>query len=355
MSQSLVGQSTVRSLRVLTELRPEATAVVTYTLAGPSGSPVITAAPTTYVGDGYYATSLAGTQLTVAGIYHEQWDVSLAATPSRYDGWFLVREPFADAHTRLELRQATARLLGDWTEGLVGTADGTHLTDPARTVEPDDHWRGYWCHLWSGTARGQERRVVDHDGTAGTLTLAGSWNVPSAGDAYELHGRWTVATYNGALNQAIAEVAPQALLAVRDESLVCTATQTEYPLPAGLWTVAGVWTRDQTSAQADWIELIKSKQQYRVLPGRLLRVATPAANLRLRLLGQCYPGPLEADTAICDAPSQYVVYKAAALLAAQAGLTAPGDPGVPLAAQYHGLARALIPGQGPIANAERVE
>src|SRR5205085_2695717 len=74
-------------------------------------------------------------------------------------------------------------------------------------------------------------------------------------------------------------------------------------------------TLDTLTSTADWQPLSLRRGDYAVVPGRrVLRLARPTVNTRLRLVGQALPADLLRDQAYCDAPTAYILHLAAAAL-----------------------------------------
>jgi len=110
------------------------------------------------------------------------------------------------ATTRKELRRQVGNALGALTVGTVRVASTASLTDPSlidRATTETEYARSF-CLLASGDHAGQVRRVVAFDPSTGQLTLAREWNVPTAGDEYELHALVHPDVIHRAINSALA-------------------------------------------------------------------------------------------------------------------------------------------------------
>jgi hypothetical protein len=69
MAEALVGLSTTREFYFENLGVPVTGAVLTYTLTGPTGTALVTAAAMTEEGSGWYRYDLTGAQLATAGLY----------------------------------------------------------------------------------------------------------------------------------------------------------------------------------------------------------------------------------------------------------------------------------------------
>lgn len=298
---------------------------ITYTLVSPTGTTLVNAAAATDAGGGWYTYDLDGTTyLSAPGRYHRVFQ-GTAASKDRYAARpLVVGQLDGPLQTRLDLRQAIARHLGDCWTGTATSGSSSTLVD-ASLAGMDDEFRGGYVYLTGGTGRDQERRITDYVASTGTVTVAPNWSVtPDSTTRYEVHKRWRIADYHNALNSVIRAVAHHALLPITDESLTVTsATVYEYTIPAGFATLEHVYARDSTDTQADWQPLerpaptrVNGQPDWDVVRGRrLLRLRAPFVHEALRLEGQMQPTELLTDRALLDVhPSAYVEYQAAALL-----------------------------------------
>lgn len=317
MADALTGVSTTREIYLEDEDGPVTGAALTYTLTGPAQTVLVAAQTVTAGADaGWYLYELDGsTLLTLPGLYRELWQGSAGTADVYRQAWFLVRDPVGPLLTRLDLRHDLARQVGDLWLGQAESGSGTTLVDSGR-AEPTDHWGGAHLYLYAGQGRGQSRLVSTS--SPGALVVGKAWvsAAPSASTYYELHRKWDVDAYNAALNRAIA--APEYQRAVRlrivDESLTQLASTYEYRLPMGLAYLAEVWSRDPSAATNDWKLLSWPAREWAVLPSRTLRLTSPIAGYKLRLVGQMRPDALYDDRALCDGVSDWLLDKAAAIL-----------------------------------------
>lgn len=324
----LVGVSDVRELRVLVAGLPCLTATLAYTLTAPNGTTVLlTGVPAPHIGDGWYQVALDGTDhLSATGLYREVWagSTGAAADDLLERGAFLVGDAQGPLLTRWELRHAVAAACDDLLLGTVAGATASTLADPER-IETNGHWRGADCAIWAGAGRDQARRVSAS--AVGELTVGRSWAAPAVGDRYELHRLRPAATYDAAINQAIAEGGRTWFLPVTDDTLVVADSSGEVPLPAGLTTVCEVYVASGTGAPS-WCRRRWQYDEWRILRGkRALALPGARAGDRVRLEGTMTAGLLLRDAAYCDLPPSYVIHQAAAALLAPGMGGTVTDPG----------------------------
>jgi hypothetical protein len=289
---------------------------VTYTLTGPTGTVLLNGVSAPHGGDGWYQVTLDGTaHLSAPGRYDELWSGTAGSAVLSRSGAFLVLPPSGPLLTRLELRQQIADELGDLVTGTLTGASSLSLIDSER-VETTNYWAGAYFSITSGNARDQERRLTASDPT-GLLIPGKPWAVtPGAGDYYEGHRKYPVAAYNRAINRAILDVAPVALITVADETVLLTDNTYEYAIPAGFSHLAAV--EQLQPGDVLWRPTSRARRLWEVIPGkRVLRLAKPITSTRLRLVGQMLPEELRRDGAYVDVDPRFLLYQACAHLLAQ--------------------------------------
>lgn len=331
MSEGYVGNDIVRQLYLEQNGAPATGQIGDFTLINPSGTTVISAAAITENGFGYYSYTIDGpTYLTVPGLYRERWDTA-GSGDKRIETYLLVLHPQGPIIRRWHLRHSIARMLGDLRIGVsTGSNTSTTLKDTG-LIEGDNDWRGAWLYIYAGLGRTEERMVTSFTQTGGVLTHGTAWvQTPDATSRYELHRRWSVADYNGAINDALSEISNDYLLPITDESLLVTSTTTyEYQIPAPFYSVHDVWWQDTSQSYPVWSPLSTQRGEWRVLGGGrgVLRIPhPPSTSTRLRLVGQAQPTGLVTDDDFVTVPVDFLRYKAAALLLAGKIRSPQNDP-----------------------------
>jgi hypothetical protein len=331
MAEGYVGRDTVRQLYQERNGAPLTGQTVTYTLVAPNGSTVVAAAAATENGLGYYSYTIDGpTYLNGPGLYRETWGSTGAVDQPVYT-YLNVLYPQGPLVRRWHLRHSIARMLGDLRIGVsTGSNTSTTLKDTG-LVEGDNDWRGAWLYIYAGLGRTEERQLTSSTQTGGVLTHGTAWTTtPDTTSRYELHRRWSVADYNGAINDALGEISNDYLLPITDESLTISSTTTyEYQIPAPFYSVHDVWWEDTSQTYPVWSPLSTQRGEWRVLGGGrgLLRIPhPPSTTTRLRLVGQAQPTALITDDDFVTVPVDFLRYTAAALLLAGKIRSPQNDP-----------------------------
>lgn len=313
MPDTFVGQTTPILQRVEVQGLPVTDATVTLTLTAPgTGTALVTNGSMPHVGDGWYQYVATASQISVAGAYRRHVVAVTGGVTLPYDALLWAGYPQGPLLARWELRHRIARAardlwLGQAADNSTSVTPGVELHDPDR-IEPDNALRGYYAYCYAGTGMLQERRVRSNDEATGLLTLGKAWTVTPASDTlYELHRTWSVADYNDAINAAITRMSRFVLFDVADESVLETATGTEYAIPPGLAFIHRVEGYDSTGDRWRVLDRTRTPAPYRVIPGRrLLQVACPVTDRRLRLWGQALPQPLAHDQQWVDYGTEYL-------------------------------------------------
>lgn len=306
--------------------------VFTVTVVNPAGTTIVSAQAPTHVANGIWSYTLNKTLLTTSGTYLVTWTTS-DPFDMEYKTSFTVGYEQWTGVTRLDVRHAISRLL----EGKDGFATGNvdSYTSSSKTVvdanriEPDDHWIGSYCYIYSGTGIGGERRVSDSTSSATSFVLGSAFSTnPAANSKYELHSKFSVEEINDAIKWAVVDVVPTALLPVEDDSLTITAGTYEYAIPAGLSHVflveVAVDAEDYyvAIAPAYW-DIIRANRKLKFHPYAI----DSYGSRTIRIRGLRPPKPPLHDNASLEIRPIFVIYKAAAWLATQRMLGSGNEPG----------------------------
>jgi hypothetical protein len=336
----------------------------TITTYGPDSAtaPIDTGA-LSHLGNGVYGRALAGTLLTVAGLY--RWAVTALTAPTQASaaGWFVVGYP---SPNQLTLREILAKL-AIWLGGYVGrtTAPGTNtpgsntttLIDTARLqLGQANAFAGADVLLLKPVAETDPNPlfVTASDPATGTLTMKPSLSalIPQSTD-YLFLRRPSVQRLVEAVRQVLAEA--RVTCDVTDAvALTGIADTYEYACPAPLCRVTGVEYRTSGAPTTDWAELGAQYVEGTIRDRRLLKLRPPfdLTSAAVRVRGRAWAplpelpayGASGVLNAAVDADGAWVVDAAKARLQLDSR-----DPAVQRqgAAAWQ-LALSRAPGQGPL-------
>lgn len=108
--------------------------------------------------------------------------------------------------TRRTVRSLVSRTVNDRiVEGTATAGGAATLDDTAKLLHDDDAFNGMEIYIHTGTSSGDARRVTDFDGTTNDrVTVASNWSsTPDTTSQYEIHKRFTVESYNEAIDSAM--------------------------------------------------------------------------------------------------------------------------------------------------------
>jgi hypothetical protein len=347
MAACLTGMTIRRELFLEQLGVPITGAVLTYSLAGPLGTALLTAqAVTPGPEPGVYGLWLDGsTYLREPGLYRETWEGEAAGSDLYRTGVFRVLPAHGPYLTRWEVRRLIARDLGEYHSGVAQSGGAASLTDLDQINEA---FRGQWLYLRGGTGAGQERKIVSV--TNGVFAVSRSWGtIPDYTTHYEITPRG-VEVYNQALNAVIEEVAAEAPLRVTDGSVQLEDDVSEYRLPDGLHAVEAVSWVDEDDPAGWWHPLSAPYGEWSLLPGGILQVPYAATGIRLRLQATVLPDLVLEDDSYVEVPVGYLRHRTVAdlLLADLQNAGTDAKAGGARAARAEQLAERLRPRHRPV-------
>lgn len=156
--------------------------------------------------------------------------------------------------TRADLRRSLTRALGMPFSRLIGdssTLTGTQTTQKladSALNQPTGYWDSHFVFLVTAD---EIRRITRFIRAGNFLFLERTLTAtPTAGDAYEIHTRFTATDLHAAINRAIEESFPSFFDTAEDESIILKEDTLEYDLSAvsNLWYVTKVWVERATSS-----------------------------------------------------------------------------------------------------------
>lgn len=212
-------------------------------------------------------------------------------------------------------------------ESTVVSASGTTLVD---TIElgglADDTLNGKRVYIYEGTGIGQERRITDHTGSSGTLTVPTWATNPTSSSKYlVLKEGWTIGMLRSAWLQAMRRRREYYMLPLIDESIELVVTvgvpTYEYGIPTGFATIQDI-VREDTDGGADFNTVIPPDCWFISTQSSPKIVFEKAANdqlgyivdgLALRVVGQKYESEPATDSSTFDIPTGALLLLAASI------------------------------------------
>src|SRR4030042_1845340 len=221
-----------------------------------------------------------------------------------------------------ELIQSVAYSLDDCRVGTAETNSNTVNLVCSYLKEGADHYNGWDCHIYSGTAVGQTREVSDFDATNTIIVVAPAFaNALTTNSKFELHKMFKWEQYKDAVNRSIEVGKKQYTLEKIDETVDLETDVYEYSIPLGFKYITGIWLEDKNTAdtwyQGGWID----PNHYSVIPGSLLKfhddtfgIDASKNGLLLRIMGYSMQASLTNDADTCEIPPEFIIEQAKALL-----------------------------------------
>ena len=236
--------------------------------------------------------------------------------------------------------------LHDWYEGTTTSAgSSTTFVDTSRP-ESDDYFNSLNASIYlkSGSYAGSTRAITDWVASTYTGTFAPALAGNSgSGVTYSIHSRFPRAEVVQAINDAIDQVAEEALFWKVDESVTLTAGTYEYALPTSFMYITNVTMQDTVGKfRKDPVKPSLYKIIHASSP--LLQFTTSGANntidgfnlsldefaptdtYKLRIEGLASPAILYTDTDTCPISPKFICAQAAATMCfSRAGMSADTD------------------------------
>lgn len=211
--------------------------------------------------------------------------------------------------------------------GVVVSSGNTTLVDNVELNGfNDDSFNLKRVYIYSGTGIGQERRITDHVGSTGTLTVP-TWTAnPVAGDKYIiLKNGWTIADLRVAFLTAMRQRRKYYMVPKIDEtvtfSVAAGVPDYRYDIPAGFAAISEI-VRENNVAGLDFLTPL-SQDVWAINPASTKEIIFQKAHndvdgfivngLKLRIIGQAYETEPTSDSVTLTIPTGVLLLLAASI------------------------------------------
>jgi len=198
-------------------------------------------------------------------------------------------------------------------------ASGSFVCALTEWEKPDDYFND-WVEVYdySGTGVGTSGNPTDWDNATHTLTFKPAATL-TANDLVELHEKFTVATYNFYLNQAIEIVAKDALVNKTDTTIELVEATYQYTLPTQFLIIDSIELESSTADLYDVQKPIDS-HYWRIINGATTKLEfiknlyTPTDGRKIRIRGLASPSVLDTDSEESPINPAFLTQQTAALM-----------------------------------------